>query len=103
MRVNFRITDGKGFGMALPNGWWISVQFGPGNYCQHYDRRIGEDGPACGAEGSFNAECAVINKDHKMVELPEFMFPGRDYRDIVAGYCTPEMVFKLINWAAEQS
>jgi len=31
--VAFRITSGKGFQLTFPNGYTVSVQFGPGNYC----------------------------------------------------------------------
>lgn len=36
----FRITRGKGFHVSFPNGYTVSVQFGPGNYCDHYDRGV---------------------------------------------------------------
>ena len=35
----FRITGHKGFQMELPNGWTVSVQFGPGDYCSHRCRK----------------------------------------------------------------
>ena len=34
----FRITRGKGFLLKLENGWTVSVQFGPINYCEHLNR-----------------------------------------------------------------
>lgn len=33
----FRICQGKGFQLTFPNGCTISIQFGPGNYCEHYN------------------------------------------------------------------
>lgn len=36
--ASFRITCGKGFQMTLANGHTVSVQFGPGNYCDNPDR-----------------------------------------------------------------
>jgi len=33
----FRITQGKGFQVTFDNGWTVSVQFGPGNYCENRD------------------------------------------------------------------
>ncbi len=38
--TGFKITDGKGFHITFKNGWTISVQFGPGNYCDNYDMDI---------------------------------------------------------------
>lgn len=32
-RSGFSITGGKGFHMRFENGWTVSVQFGPYNYC----------------------------------------------------------------------
>ena len=29
----FKITQHKGFQLTFPNGWTVSVQWGPGNYC----------------------------------------------------------------------
>ena len=31
----FKITTAKGFHVELPNGYTISVQFGPSNYCDN--------------------------------------------------------------------
>lgn len=31
----FRITGGKGFQVTFDNGWTVSVQFGPYNYCDN--------------------------------------------------------------------
>ena len=67
IRAGFRITDKKGFHITFENGWTVSVQFGPANYCDHYGRRIGHDEEACGSEGSTNAECAVWSPDWVMV------------------------------------
>ncbi len=36
-RKDFSITGGRGFQLKLQNGVTISVQFGPGNYCEHYE------------------------------------------------------------------
>ena len=55
-----RITDCKGFHFTFENGWTISVQFGPGSYCDNYD--MGFE-PAsykkAGEEGSSTAEIAI--------------------------------------------
>jgi len=31
----FAITGGKGFHITMPNGWTVSAQFGPANYCEN--------------------------------------------------------------------
>ena len=33
----FRINDNKGFSISFPNGYTVSVQFGPGNYSSNYN------------------------------------------------------------------
>ncbi len=33
-----KITEGKGFHMVFESGWTLSVQIGPGNYCENYDK-----------------------------------------------------------------
>ncbi len=93
----FRITDGKGFGIQFENGYTVSVQFGPANYCDHYDRRIGQDEIACGREGSMTAECAVIDPDGKLIEHP--IADG----DTVSSRSTPAEVLSLLSWAASKS
>lgn len=93
----FWITDGKGFGIKFDNGYTVSVQFGPGNYADHYDRRIGADEVKCGREGSSTAECAVINSKDEFIEHP--LCDG----DMVSGRNTASEVLSLLNWAASQS
>jgi hypothetical protein len=51
----FRITDSKGFQMKFPNGWTVSVQWGPANYCDNYHEWIGGE-PTRGGWRSTNAE-----------------------------------------------
>lgn len=90
----FRITDKKGFHVSFANGYTVSVQFGPGNYCDNYDRRIRNDDEISGQDGSNTAELAVFSPERKLIPLP-----GRD-GDNVAGYQTPEKMLELMNWAA---
>ena len=93
--MNFSITDGKGFYMGFPNGWGVSVQFGPGNYADNYDMNH-RDHIEAGEAGSDTAECAVITPDGDLFNHPSF--GGRD----VKGYCTPNEVLELLKWASEQ-
>lgn len=37
LKKEFKITGNKGFHITFPNGWTVSVQFGPGNYCENND------------------------------------------------------------------
>lgn len=39
----FRSTHNKGFHIQLPTGICVSVQFGGGNYCEHYNADIGAE------------------------------------------------------------
>jgi hypothetical protein len=83
----FRITQGKGFGVGFPNGYRLSVQFGPVNYCDNKNYEcVGELNDAqtrAGAEGCANAEIAVVQPDGEFMEL---------IGDSVAGYVTPTQV-----------
>lgn len=85
---HFRITHGKGFRIKFENGWAVSVQFGPGNYCDNYDREIGKEEAACGKEGSRTAEVAVINPKGDLIELSN--------GDTVDGYVTAKRVLELL-------
>ena len=87
-----------GFHMEFPNGWIISVQWGPGNYCE--TRRKNEDGwisPFDGKHhefGSTTAEIAVIHKDHSR------MYPISEHDD-VKGWVSATEVAEYIQWTAQ--
>ena len=95
--MKFRITDCKGFYFGFENGWGVSVQFGPGNYADNYDMRIGSEDRDAGRRGSDTAECAVIAPDNTLFAHPDF--DG----DTVKGHCTPNEVFALLAWAQVQA
>lgn len=101
---HFHITEGKGFQMLLPNGYLVSIQWGWGNYCDHYNNPdhliMGGNGPdlmelsrKCGAEGSDRVETAVTDPQGSFVPCP--LFPGDD----VQPYMTNTQVIQLILWA----
>ena len=46
---DFRIVAGKGFALDLPNGVTVSVQWGPGNYCDSDCRNADVFAPAAAA------------------------------------------------------
>lgn len=94
----FRITDKKGFGITFKNGWAVSVQFGPGNYCDNYDPNgIGGDYEEAGRKGSGTAECAVFAPDRELSKG----FPGCGFGS-VSRHSTPTEVLEILNWAASQ-
>lgn len=90
----FKITDKKGFHIKFENGYTVSVQFGPGNYCDNYDMEIGRDEEKAGKNGSYNAECAVWAEDGELID--------RWDGSTVSNRSTAEEVLALLNWAAAQ-
>ena len=87
---DFRIVAGKGFALDLPNGMTVSVQWGPGNYCDSDVSNADVFAPAAAAVngedwGSNTAECAAYVTD---TDLSWVAVPG--YTDV--GVMTPEHV-----------
>ena len=81
MKKSFKINDGKGFHLTLTNGVTVSTQFGPANYGDNYDARIGE------AEYSYESnevEIAAWTKDNHWFDFNENKFV-EDSKD-VAGW-----------------
>ena len=109
-----RINDNKGFHLDLPNGVTVSVQFGPGNYCdpdvqhQPYDapkKAMGDDGEHW---GSNTAECAayVTGSNLSWVAVPGFTGPIGDddsdtFYDDVVGFLDVQGVLDFINRASQ--
>lgn len=92
--MTFRITGGKGFHITFENGYTVSVQFGPGNYCDHRNEDF-DNGAKCAEAGSGTAECAVwLDKG------PFLQLDGWD--DTVKGWMRPADVLALLVWAAAQ-
>lgn len=89
----FKITSGKGFQMTFANGWTVSVQFGPGNYCENrsmlFDTEFSpsESDRLAGAKGSIDAEIAAWDKDGTWYNFGT---------DTVKGWVTPDMVAAFI-------
>lgn len=80
----FDITDGKGFHIKFENGWTVSVQFGRGNYCDHY-RSSASYGYAGKSE---TAEIAAWDKSGEF-----YVFEGGDN---VRGYVWADEVARFI-------
>jgi len=109
-----RICDNKGFHLDLPNGVTVSVQFGPGNYCdpdvqhQPFDapkKAMGDDGEHW---GSNTAECAAYRTGTALswVAVPGFTGPIGDddsdtFYDDVCGYMGVQDVLDFINLASQ--
>tara|TARA_R100000322_G_scaffold77963_1_gene48972 strand:- start:228 stop:581 length:354 start_codon:yes stop_codon:yes gene_type:complete len=88
----FKITSHKGFNLTFNNGWQVSVQFGPGNYCERQEDNY--DSPKNSEFwSSNNAEIAVWHSSNKletgnMVKLED---------DVVRGWTTADEVAKVIH------
>ena len=83
----FQITNHKGFRMGFENGFEISVQWGPGNYCERKDEDFDKPQEERFWE-SRTAEIAIFDsKDDSMITLSE---------DNVDGWLTPDKVAKVI-------
>lgn len=92
----FKITGKKGFHITFENGYTVSVQFGPGNYCDNYNGDFREKGiEECGSRGSSTAECAVWARDGTMIKYD-------NWENTVSNRSTPAKVLALMNWAAAQ-
>ena len=102
---DFRIVGGKGFALDLPNGVTVSVQWGPGNYCDSDVRNADWDAPkeAIGSDehwGSNTAECAayVTGSNLAWVKVPGYTdVAGCD----VAGHLNVSQVLDFINLASQ--
>jgi hypothetical protein len=90
---DFRIVAGKGFALDLPNGMTVSVQWGPGNYCDSDVSNADVFAPAAAAVGgdawgSDTAECAAY-------------VTGSDVGGDVCGYLNVSQVLDFINEASQ--
>ena len=93
----FSITRAKGVALTFGNGYTVSIQWGPGNYCANYVLKNPEsrdwDAPmkqaATGQWDSPDAECAVIDPDGNFCSHPGW---GGD----VKGYMSADEVAVLI-------
>ena len=89
-----------GFHLEFPNGWIISVQWGPQNYCSTRRLHVEDwreitnpfDGKYHGFD-SDTAEIAVMHKEHTK------MYPLSDHDD-VKGWLNADEVAKHIYWTS---
>ena len=85
-----------GFHMEFPNGWLISVQWGPGNYCQagHEYRNINPFDGQYHEFTSSTAEIAVMYKGQGT------WYPLSESDDVM-GWLNAEQVNEYIQWTAQ--
>ena len=107
---DIRICDNKGFHLDLPNGVTVSVQLGPGNYCDSDVSNKGFDAPLKAMDGdehwgSNTAECAayVTGSNLAWVSVPGYTGGGRDRcgGDDVCGHLNVSQVLDFINLASK--
>ena len=82
----FIINANKGFNMTFANGWSISVQFGPMNYCDNQNNAFGSQLDHT-RYSSTTAEIAVLNKNGGLTII---------WDDVVKGWCSTDNVAKFI-------
>lgn len=85
----FQVAEGRGFIVTFENGFSLSVQWGPRNYCSNRDLPSGAAVPP-----SRTAEVAVINQSRGFVP---FWGPNCDR---VKGWVSAEEVATLMGQVA---
>lgn len=96
----FKITEGKGFHITMPNGYKMSVQFGPGNYCDNYDMRWDDfykkrESRSGYSISSETAEIAIFDPKGDMISL--------DNGETVMGHLTSaEVLYQLVKMSIIQ-
>lgn len=95
----FNITGHKGFSIEFPNGIIASVQWGPGNYCDHHGSLDLNEPMNTYSWKSSTAEVAAINASTgRFVAVNGFTGPA--HGDDVAGRLTPAQVLEFLNAVA---
>lgn len=93
----------SGFQISFPNNITVSVQFGPGNYCDNHNTESIWNNPS-GIYKCINAEVAIIdssNGNWLTKQCWQEVFNEEIYDDVV-GYVTSEQIAKVIAWASTQ-
>ena len=69
-KKGFAVTRGKGVRLTFANGYALSVQWGPGNYCENKYGDCSEAGCIqAGNKGSMDAEIAVFDRQGEFINL----------------------------------
>ena len=90
----FKITNHKGFRMGFENGFEISVQWGPGNYCERQDEDFNKPEKS-DFWSSRSAEIAIFDTNNKMQENSSVGMISLG-RDTVEGWVSADQVAKVI-------
>jgi hypothetical protein len=90
----FTCCTTKGFQIRFDNGYTVSVQFGPYNYCSNLDpdRNPSKQGEIC-----KNAEVAVLDPDGHFVRDVNGLFKS----DAVEGWVKPDQLLEVMNVVAK--
>lgn len=102
----FSISANKGFQIKFNNGWTVSVQWGPGNYCDNRNMPFYQwfvntvDDKGMHTKGLFNAPPSAT------AEIAAWDANGNWYTwpngDDVKGYCLPDEVLGFLNLIASK-
>lgn len=84
------IIEGSGFHMTFENGWTVSVQFRPWNYCDNkdYQQSVVDWRPNPNKYSCNNAEIAAWDKDDNWYNF--------DNDDTVKGYVSANQIANFI-------
>ena len=85
----FISCQNKGFQLTFENGWTVSVQWGPGNYCDRQGNPNAYNQPLevkTGFWASKNAEVAAWNSDHEWLPFEYDTVKGWLTTDDVAAF-----------------
>jgi hypothetical protein len=74
-------NTGHGFQMTFDNGWTVSVQWGPMNYCDHYSSHSHHN-----SKRSKTAEIAAWDANDKWYDFGNDTVKGRVSTDEVAAF-----------------
>lgn len=84
------ISSHKGFHLSFENGWTVSVQFGPGNYCEHHGSIMAHgdwDKPKnVDIWKSDNAEIAAWNRNNEWFQFADNSVEGWQSANDVARF-----------------
>lgn len=91
--AKLKITDKKGFQLSFENNLVISIQFGPGNYCDNYHAKWKTQENTNNWE-STTAEIAIFHEKTGEWLTNKFL-PKKRGKDVV-GYVKPDEIASLI-------
>ncbi len=84
----FTSCDNSGFHITFENGWTVSVQWSPGNYCEHHWANIDGKQHEVALWKSADAEIAAWDKDNDWYDFGD---------DTVKGYLKADEVLEFMN------